>query len=199
MDKKLMTVATYNRSASALAQKFNTIGGRVEDIERAFSFVKKSDPFVFEIGCGNGRDAVEILSRTTRYLGIDISEAMIDLARLQAPGGHFAVADIEQYGIPDGVDMVFAFASLLHVSKDSFRDIMMRLRGSMAPGGIVFVSLKNAAYDEVVVTDQFGSRAFYWYTPDLVKELAGEYFEVVWGNEHYIKEQKWLEMIFRAV
>lgn len=58
MDKKNQTILTYNESATSLAKKFDELGARISDIEEAFALIQKDNPFVLEIGCGNGRDAV---------------------------------------------------------------------------------------------------------------------------------------------
>lgn len=79
------------------------IGARVGDIEQVFSYIQKSSPKVIEIGCGNGRDAREILTHTSEYLGIDVSGGMIRLAKEDLPEAHekFIVADVESFEFPE--------------------------------------------------------------------------------------------------
>lgn len=124
--KKKQTIDTYNTTASAMAEKFNNIGARIEDIERGLSFVEKENPRVLEIGCGNGRDAREILKNTSDYTGIDISVEMIKLAEEYAPEGHYVVADIDEYNFPSEIDIIFSFASLLHSDKESVARVLER-------------------------------------------------------------------------
>ncbi len=81
MDLKKQTIETYNKSVPALAKKFANFGPCIEDINRGFSCISKSNPNVLEIGCGYGREAKEILRLTDRYLGVDISETMIEMAK----------------------------------------------------------------------------------------------------------------------
>src|SRR5690606_13277008 len=119
------TIDTYNKAASAYADKFNGIGSRREDIERAFTLRNKdSECAVVEWGCGNGRDAQVILEHTSQYIGIDASEEMIVLARQGLPDAEFSVADIASFDLPPDTDIVFAFASLLHFSKSENRAIL---------------------------------------------------------------------------
>ena len=68
MKKKQQTIETYNATAENMAKKFSDIGTRVEDIIQVFSYIQKDIPKVVEIGCGNGRDASEILKHTPNYL-----------------------------------------------------------------------------------------------------------------------------------
>ncbi|OHA59595.1 MAG: hypothetical protein A2589_01910 [Candidatus Vogelbacteria bacterium RIFOXYD1_FULL_46_19] len=82
MDKdKLVTIETYNRQAVAFAAKFDEQGPRQDDIEKIFKLCQKTNPYVLEIGCGNGRDAAQIILKTTNYLGIDVSGSLLNLAK----------------------------------------------------------------------------------------------------------------------
>ncbi len=191
MDKKVQTIATYNATASAMAKKFSDIGARVEDIHKGFSFVEKSNPKVLEIGCGNGRDAKEILQRTNDYIGVDISEEMIKLARGCAPEGRFEVGDIENYNFPTGLDLIFSFASLLHSNKDNVQKILDKAHDSLSVGGVFYISLKHDEYHEESKTDEFGTRTYYFYTPELMKELAGNKYNVTFEDRQELRGQKW--------
>ena len=48
-----------------------------------------TEGLVVDLGCGSGQWARELLWAGYRVLGIDISEAMIGLAREKAPGAEF--------------------------------------------------------------------------------------------------------------
>ena len=191
MDKKVETINTYNATASAMAKKFNDVGARVEDIEKGFSFIDKSNPFVFEIGCGNGRDAKEILKHTNNYLGIDISKEMIKLARDYATEGRFEVADVENYEFPKNIDIIFSFASLLHSNRNSVQDVLTRASSTLNDGGVFYISLKYDNYHEGSKTDEFGTRTYYFYTPEDIKELAGNRYEVLFEDIKELRGQKW--------
>lgn len=197
MDKKLQTVATYNASAESLSEKFDSQPARVGDIDRVFGYMEKSRPNVLEIGCGNGRDAVEIIKRTPDYLGIDISENLVALARHKVPEVHFEVADVESYAFSQNLDIVFAFASLLHVPKESLKEILKRAFFSLNDGGIFFLSLKYAdEYEEVTKTDSFGVRTFYLYSQKDIKDVAGG-FSVIESGVVELRGQKWLEVVMK--
>jgi predicted TPR repeat methyltransferase len=86
---KSITIDTYNKTAKIHSDKFTKYGARIDDIERAFSCIKKSNPKVVEIGCGDGRDAEEIIKRTNDYLGIDLSEELIKIAQKKSSWGKF--------------------------------------------------------------------------------------------------------------
>jgi SAM-dependent methyltransferase len=65
------------------------------------------DADVLEVGCGRGDLSLELAARGARLTAIDVSPAMIDLARRRverfAPGteARFLVAPVERTGLPD--------------------------------------------------------------------------------------------------
>ncbi len=197
MNLKQQTIDTYNKTAKEMANKFNAIGTRVKDIQHAFSLAKKEDPIVLEIGCGNGRDAAEIVRHTKSYLGIDISSVMIDLAQGYVPEGKFIVADIDNYDFPEGIDLIFSFASLLHSDRDHVQDILRRAHAALNTDGIFFISLKMDAYQQKIQEDAFGLRVFYFYTPELIKEMAGKMYETIFLETQEHLGQQWFSIILR--
>jgi len=197
MNKKQQTVESYNKSAKALTNKFDDIGARVEDIKRGFSYINKKNPRVLEIGCGHGREAKEITRRTSDYLGIDISEKLIEIARKENPDSKFEVADIEDYVFPKNIDIIFAFASLLHSDKNKMKKILDLAREALNKEGIFYLSLKYGDYQELAKEDEFGIRTYYFYTPELVKELAGDKYKSIYEDIQDFKGQKWFTIILQ--
>jgi trans-aconitate methyltransferase len=197
MDKKEQTIATYNASANALAGKFDNLGARLSDINETFVLIKKENPTVIEIGCGNGRDAAEIVKRTTNYLGIDISEKLIELARQKVPAAKFEVADIENYELPNNLDIIFAFASLIHVPKPSLQKILGQIFNALNQGGAVRLSMKYADnYIETTKEDEFGVSTYYLYSQEDIKEMAVG-FAMLKSELSDLRGQKWLEILLQ--
>ena len=61
---KKQLINTYNKSARELSEYFQGIGPRVKDITNVFNYFPKERHLalkVIEIGCGDGRDAKEII------------------------------------------------------------------------------------------------------------------------------------------
>lgn len=181
-----------------MAEKFDRMGSRIDDVRRALSYVAAGNPHVVEIGCGNGRDAEAILQCTDSYVGFDISEKMIGLARAKVPNARFEVADAETYAFPAGTDAVFSFASLLHSPREAVGSVLRNIRASLNDGGIVLLSLKEGdAYREELVTDDFGTRTFYLYTPNVIREEAGDGYESIYEGHQDKGVWKWFTLILR--
>jgi SAM-dependent methyltransferase len=198
IDKKKDTINTYNQSAAAMVKKFDDMEGYLPDIKRVFSYVEqKENPKVVEIGSGSGRDARDLLKFTNDYLGFDISPEMVKHAKELVPNGNFVVADAEEFDFPKNVDAVFAFASLLHSDKESLAKILDKVHESLKEKGAFFISLKHGEYKEDTRTDKFGTRTYYYYKPEIIKELAGDKFKSVFEEKRDFRNQEWFNIILQ--
>lgn len=199
MNDKQVTINTYNQKAVELAEYFNGMGSRRADIKKAFSLIGNSNPRVIEIGCGNGRDAIEITKLTNNYLGTDVSEAMIELAKANCPQAKFEVADLEDYDLPANTDILFAFASLLHSDKENVKQFLHRSHPKLSDEGVIYISLKYSDYKGEMKHDQFGDRMFYYYSPEDIRALAQGKFKSVYEDTQQIGNTKWFTMALRKI
>lgn len=196
MDLHAETIRTYDTSASALAVYFAGIGARTDDIDLAIRLSGQGAASrVVEIGCGDGRDAAEIIPRVAWYEGFDPSEGLLNLAQAKLPAARFTKADALTYDYPDNLDVVFAFASLLHVNRDDFSQASQTVADALRVGGIFFLSLKErASYQEEWQSDRFGDRMFYYYTPQVVEELAGNELATIYEDHQTIGTTSWFTL-----
>ena len=194
---KIHNIKVYDENAAGMAQKFNNIGVRSKDIDRIFSYFKSDNPFIFEIGCGNGRDAQGFLEKTDNYLGIDYSKGMLKIAKKRSPRGKFELADFTEYDYPKKTDAIVGFAALVHSSRSEVKKVMEKSLESLNEGGIFFLSFKLGKYQKFIKTDEFGSRTFYSYVPEDIEELVKGKFKVVYKHECELRGQKWFEIILQ--
>ena len=193
------TIETYEWAAPELAEYFKNIGPRTEDINLVFDLLGDvKDPQIVEIGCGDGRDAQEIIARTQNYVGFDVSGSFIDIAKKKIPKGRFLVADAVDFEFPPNTDAIFAFASLLHLDKDEVGQVFAHAHSALKSGGLFYVSVKyKPEYTAEVKTDQFGERLFYFYNDELLINLAGEDYSVVKNWHKILSDTEWLELILQ--
>jgi SAM-dependent methyltransferase len=203
MDNQLKqkTINTYNKSSRELAQYFDGIGSRAKDVAEAFAYFpidQYSILSTLEIGCGNGRDAKHVLEHTKKYVGMDISTGMIRLAKSKLPEVVFQIGDITDYKFPKELDIIFAFASLLHLDKGEIKLVLRQANEALNPGGIFYISLKEAPYHLEVKEDKFGTRYFYFYQPVDIQECTAENFEVLKTSHQKIGNTNWFTIILRV-
>jgi SAM-dependent methyltransferase len=153
-----------------------------------------------EIGCGAGKDAAELMKRVGWYEGFDPSGKLLDIARQNVPAASFVQADAAGYDYPEELDIVFALASMLHLNKVDFGAVCGKVAKALKPGGIFCMILKEAdRYEELVQEDKFGTRQFYLYSPELVRELAGSAFEQVYEHHDVTgpEKKRWFTVILK--
>ena len=195
------TLDTYNRSAKQLAEYFKGIGSRTKYVKLALELAGKNDGTadVLELGCGDGRDAVEIIQRVGNYMGIDYSSGLIGIAKKVLPVADFKVVDMQNFDYPyKSYDVVFAFASILHIERSSLRELLEKVARSLKTGGIFYISTKYSKhYKKEWKEDEHGKRLFYFYTPNMISNLGKEYFEVATSEVEIIHNRPWVVMALR--
>jgi SAM-dependent methyltransferase len=104
--------------------------------------------FAADLGCGNGRDTIELLRRFWHVLAIDAEPAAIEglRARRDLPEGWEArletrVARFEAVELPEGLDLVNSSFALPLVPAPAFPDLWDGIVASLRPGGRVSCQL----------------------------------------------------------
>jgi SAM-dependent methyltransferase len=96
---------------------------------------------VVDLGCGSGLWARELLRAGFGVLGIDISDAMVEIAREKAPGAEFRVGSLFEAPIPP-CDAVMAVGEVLNYlfdpenEKRGLEGVFGRVYGALRPGGV---------------------------------------------------------------
>ena len=187
----------YETAAIPYRKKYDAIPVRIPDIDHALSFVRVKQPKILEIGCAYGREAQYLVTKSSEYIGIDISSTYIAMAKAEVPDGEFICADVMEYEFPPNTGAVFAFASLLHNSKEDLAVLLRRLEQVLEPGGIIFLSLKRRnQYDTAIVTDDLVARRFYYYNRPTVLNMLPDTLEEVYYDEQELSEG-WLTMVIQ--
>ncbi len=198
-DWQAVTTQTYDDSATALAEYFKGIGPRTIYIDLAFKLIgDMPQAKVVEIGCGDGRDAAAIVTKTDNYVGFDPSRGMIALARKRLPKVSFEISDALSFDYPDNTDIIFAFSSLLHIPIEDLKKVIEKVSRSLRSGGLLYITLKESdTYEERVKEDQFGSRVFYYYSTEDIIAASNNHFDKVIEIHETIGHTKWLELGLR--
>jgi SAM-dependent methyltransferase len=202
------TQRTYDENAEGLAEFFAGHGSRIHLIERALVAAGKADGTadVLELGCGDGRDAADMIPRVGTYTGIDASIRMIALARENAAqarqtgeAAELRQADMETFDYPkEAFDVVFAYASILHLAPDELQRTLRMVSQTLRPGGILQISSKHAdVYFEAVTEDGFGPRKFFFYNADIIADMTSSWADVVDESRELKGSTTWFQVDLR--
>jgi len=101
-------------------------------------------PVVLDLGCGTGLGATIIrdVRPEATYVGVDLSSAMLDQARLQHPGAAFLAGDFDEgftHVGDESTDLVLALFSTLSFSENP-TELLNSVQRVLKPGGIAYLS-----------------------------------------------------------
>ncbi|MET9958392.1 class I SAM-dependent methyltransferase [Streptomyces sp. NPDC006326] len=132
---------------------------------------------VADAGCGPGRVTAHLDGLGLRAFGVDLSPAMIAVARRTYPGLRFEVGSMTALDVADGVlGGVLAWYSTVHTSPGELPAVFAEFGRVRAPGGHALVAFK-AGDGRIRLEHAYGHPVdldVYWTPPDLVAgQLAG--------------------------
>ncbi|WP_046775855.1 class I SAM-dependent methyltransferase [Streptomyces yangpuensis] len=124
----------------ALGERYEEAFGKVPGQIEALDWLTARLPAgarVLDVGSGTGRPTAETLVRAgCDVTGIDVSAAMVALARARVPGARFEQADVRTYTPPPGgFDAVCSFFPLLVMDQPEVAAALDRMASWTAPGG----------------------------------------------------------------
>jgi SAM-dependent methyltransferase len=116
---------------------------------------------VLDVGCGTGLPtARQLADGGCQVTGVDISPAMLALARGNVPQARFLQLDATDLGsLPGDYAAVVAFFSLLNLPRAVFPRVLGLIHGVLAPGGLFSLAMVEADIDDIPILF-LGSRIF---------------------------------------
>jgi len=95
---------------------------------------------VADVGCGPGHVTAYLHELGVDAFGIDLSPAMIDLARHDHPGLRFEVGSMTDLPLPDAsVTALLASWSLIHIPDREVLGVLGHFRRVLRPGGLLLL------------------------------------------------------------
>lgn len=167
------TLETYEKVASIWANNYSPAGFWADELKKFQKLLPTGK--VLEIGCGNGRDARELVALGYEYTGTDISTKLLELARNTLPDQKFYQQSVYELAFPEKFDGFWASKVLLHLPKSRIEAALQRIQSVIKPGAIGFISLIAGDGEELREEDwddgSRHSRYFAYYTKDEFKKI----------------------------
>jgi ubiquinone/menaquinone biosynthesis C-methylase UbiE len=126
---------------------------------------------IVDVGCGPGHVARYLATRGAMVEGLDLSEAMVEEARVSHPGLTFRAGDM--FELPyDTASLrgIVAFYAIVHLRSEELVAPFRELHRVLAPGGLVALAF-HIGSEAVHVDELFGcatSLDFMFHLPDAV-------------------------------
>jgi SAM-dependent methyltransferase len=181
------TRASYDAIAADYAERF---GGELPDnpLDRAmlagFAEVVRAAGAgeVADLGCGPGIMTAHLHALGLGAFGVDLSPAMVALARRTHPGLRFDEGTMTALDLADGsLGGITALYSVIHVPQERLPEVFAEFHRVLAPGGHALLAFQvggDPLGDEPMhLAERFGhpiSLDYYWRQPDRVAELLAQ-------------------------
>ena len=179
IDPKEIVRAGYDACADAYAAARATDDA---DQLRPLLAVLPEGSSILDLGCGAGAPIARALSEHHHVTGVDISQAMIRLARSNIPEARFLQGDVLEVPLDESsFDAAVAIFMLFHVPCEEHGRLFERVWSWLRPGGTFLVTLTQDGSPARVRHDFFGTD-MYWSSlasDESIELLEKAGFEIV--------------------
>lgn len=184
MDYKETVRSGYNKIAdSYLAQRSR----ESENVRLLNDFIDLLAPKsrVLDAGCGAGIPIAQMLAGQFDVIGVDFSEAQIELARKNVPNAHFICDDMTLLDFPDGsLDGICSYYAIIHVPREEHEALLGNFHRMLRTGGVVLLCLGAEEIVDDIDEDYLGT-PMYWShygTDTYIKMLKRMGFSIIWAK-----------------
>jgi SAM-dependent methyltransferase len=147
MDKTEYTLSYYNSHAEEFAN--GTVDVEFSHIQNEFIKMLQPGDTILDLGCGSGRDSLYFMEEGFDVTAIDGSKALCELAEIEIGEEVVHHMRFDQLEFEDVFDGVWACASLLHVKKNEFENILQKVIKSLVDGGVLYISVKHGDFEGI--------------------------------------------------
>lgn len=165
------TLESYNQFAHQYASKYSSVKSIKKNLDY---FVKNAvGKTVLDLGCGHGRDSFYLSDQGLEVTGVDGSSELLKIAKSQISDCKFLLKDMRELDFaPHSFDNIWANASLLHLTKSEFVEVLKNLKKILKPGGLFYFSLQQGTGENYIdVSVVQGQRLFTRYSQNEVLEI----------------------------
>jgi len=174
------TRTSYDAIAKPYAEQFaDHLGDRPLDLALITAFAELvrtgGTAPVADVGSGPGHVTARLDALGVPAFGVDVSPAMVALARQAHPGIRFHVGSMTSLDLPDEtLGGVLALYSIIHVPDEHLPAVFAGFHRVLVPGGHVLLGFQSGDEDgRLHLSERFGREIaldYYWRTPGSVAE-----------------------------
>ncbi|TND06546.1 MAG: methyltransferase family protein [Bacteroidetes bacterium] len=150
MDRRKITFDTWNKVASIYQDKFMDLDLYNDTYDLFCRLIRKTDPRIFEIGCGPGNITRYLLSQRPDFKieAIDMAPNMVKLAKENNPEAGFTVMDCREIDglAAAGFDGIMCGFCMPYLSKEECAKLIGDCASLLNSGGIFYFSVIEDDY-----------------------------------------------------
>lgn len=197
-DMRDKTLAYYNQNAEAFAA--GTVAVDFRQNQNKFLGRLQAGDYVLDFGCGSGRDTKYFLEVGMKVDATDGSEELCKIAS-EYTGIKVKQMLFQELNEYEKYDGIWACSSILHLSKEELKQVLMKIATALKAKGILYTAFKFGDYE-----GERNGRYFTDFTIDSFTDFIQdvEHLKLI---EYWITgdvrpgrgEEKWLNLILQKI
>ncbi|MEI6499213.1 MAG: class I SAM-dependent methyltransferase [bacterium] len=131
------TIADYNKIAPLWSSKRSHLPSDIIELKKYI----QTDDRILDLGCANGY-LIELFENISNYIGVDVSDELINIAKTKYPEGNFIHIEPNQIPFPDAsFDKVFCLSTIHHIPGEEERlKFMAEINRVLKPNGLLILT-----------------------------------------------------------
>lgn len=166
-DKRQMVKDDYNAIAEIYSQ-YEKIENYMSILDKFISSLSGNE--VIDIGCGNGVITKYFSEKGLNVKGLDFSENLLQIAKINYPGIEFINCDLYEWKSDEKFDGIFSKDMLFHIPQNELVKVLKILMSNLKENGILFVvmDIPKVAGEQILVEslDERFKLYYHYMMPD---------------------------------
>lgn len=192
------TIATYNKFHEVYDQETIEFWDNFpKDTIKEFASRLKGKK-ILDLGSGPGRDAVLLRNEGLDVTCLDASSEMVK--RTTELGFNSVLADMRKLDFPEkSFDGVWAFTSLLHISKDEVGKVISKIHKLLKPNGVFLIGMIEGGFEGDIERESMPGvkRYFRFYSESELRQLMeGNGFKFEYQGKYTPHSKTYLSQVY---
>ena len=159
-DKRKLVKTGYNQCAKNYADNRDLFKSQkyLEDLAEKLPVGAK----ILDIGCGSGVPIDKfLLEKGFKVTGVDISEEMVKLAKINLPNGNFFVKDMAEIDFSEcSFNAIVSFYAIFHIPREEHLPLLKKLHTLLKTDGYLLITMGSSDWEGT--EDDFHGAKMFW-------------------------------------